>query len=74
MDALVDAPSATTGATAEEEHEAEDAGTTAALARSGATGVARTAGRTSLGRTHGGINLMRTALGAMLVSLHYRRH
>ena len=72
MDASVDAPSATTGATAEEEDEAEDAGTIVALARSGATGLAKIAGRTSLVRAHGGISLARTALRAMLVSLHCR--
>ena len=41
MDALVDAPSATTGAMAEEEDVAEDARTIMALARSGATGLAK---------------------------------
>ena len=50
MDASVDAPSATTGATTEEEDEVGDAGTIAAPARSGATGLARTAGRTNLAR------------------------
>ena len=50
MDASVDALSATTGATAEEEDAAEDAGMTVALARSGATGLVRTAGRTSIVR------------------------
>ena len=61
MDALVDAPSTTTGATAEEEDEAEDAWTITAPARSGATGVARTAGRTSLTRGLGGTSLVRIA-------------
>ena len=39
-DASVDAPSATTGATAEEEDVAEDDGTTVALVRSGEIGRA----------------------------------
>ena len=41
MDASVDAPSATTRATAEEEDKAEDAWTIVAPARSGATSLAR---------------------------------
>ena len=61
-DALVDAPSATTGATAEEE-EVEDDGTTEALARSGVTDLARIAGRTSLARGLGGISLARIPAG-----------
>lgn len=48
MDASVNAPSATTGAMTEEEDEVEDAGMTAAPARSGATGLVRTTGRSSL--------------------------
>ena len=74
MDTLVDAPGAMTGATAEEEEEAEDAGTIAALVRSGATGLARTASRISLMRAHGGISLARTALRATLVFLRCRHH
>src|SRR4051812_10817943 len=74
MDASVDAPSAATGATTEEEDEVEDAGTTAAPARSGATGLARTAGRTSLARTPGGTSLARTVLRARLDSLRYHHH
>ena len=74
MDALVDAPSATTGAMAEEEDEAEDARMIVATARSGATGLTRTTGRTSLVRAPGGISLARTALRAMLFILHCRRH
>ena len=50
MDASVDAPSATTEATTEEEDVAEDAGTTGARARSGAIGLVKTAGRISLTR------------------------
>ena len=64
MDASVDAASATTGATAEEEDVVEDAGTTVALAMSGMTGLMRTAGRTSLMRVPGGISLARTILRA----------
>ena len=59
-----DAPSATTGAMAEEEEEAEDDGKTVALAKGGVTGLARTTGRTSLAREVGGISLVRTALKA----------
>ena len=75
MDASVYAPSAATGATAEEQDKAEDAGTIAAPARSGATTLARTAGRTSLVRAPGGINLARTALRAtpvFLLCLHHQ--
>ena len=61
MDASVDAPSATTGATTEEEDKAEDDGTTEALARSGVTDLARIAGRTSLVREPRGTRLVRTA-------------
>ena len=50
MGASVDAPSATTEATAKEEDVAEDAGTTGARARSGATGLVKTAGRISLAK------------------------
>ena len=48
MDASIGTPSAMTEATAEEEDEVEDAGMTAALARSGATDLMRIAGRTTL--------------------------
>ena len=65
-DATVDAPSATTGATAAEEDVEADAGTTVARARSGATGLVRTAGRISLARVPGGISLARNVLRAML--------
>ena len=49
MGALVDALSAMTGAAAEEEDEADDAGITPAL-RSGATNLARAIGGSSLAR------------------------
>ena len=71
-DALVDAPSAATGATAEEEEEVEDDGMTEALARSGVTALATIAGRTSLARRPGGISLMRTACRATQAFLLYR--
>ena len=60
-DALVDAPSAATGATAAEEDMEADAGTTVARARSGATGLVRTAGRTNLARAPGGTLRMKIA-------------
>ena len=74
-DASVDAPSATTGATAEEEDMAEDDGMTMALARSGVTDLARTAGRTSLARGLGGISLARIARRATQAFLlrHHRQ-
>ena len=53
MGVSADAPSATTGAMAEEEEEVEDDGKTVALARGGVTDLARTAGRTSLMREVG---------------------
>ena len=69
MDASVDAPSATTGATVEEVDEAADVGTTAGPARSGATSLVRIASRTSLVRAPGGTSLARTVHRAILVSL-----
>ena len=66
-DTSVDAPIATIGATAEEEEDVEDDGTTKALARSGVTDLTSIAGRTSLARGLGGISLMRTAGRASLV-------
>ena len=69
MDALVDAPSATTRATTKEEDEVEDAGMTAAPARSGATDLMRTTGRSSLVRAPGATSLARTILRAILASL-----
>ena len=73
-DASVDAPSATTRATAEEEDVVADAGTTVARARSGVTGLVRTAGRTSLARAPRGNSLVRIVLKATPVFLHYRHH
>ena len=73
-DASVNAPSAATGATAEEEDVVADAGTTMARARSGTTGLVRTAGRISLARAPGGTNLVRLVLKATLAFLHYRHH
>ena len=73
MDDSVDAPSATTGATAEEGDEVEDTGTTAAPIRSGATSLMRTTGRTSLAREAGEISLVRiarTATQAFLLCRH----
>ena len=69
------APSAMTGAMAEEEEEVEDDGKTVALAKGGVTDLARTAGRTRHAREVGGINLMRIARKATQASLlcHHRR-
>ena len=74
MDASVNAPSAMTGAMAKEEDEVEDAGTTAAPVKSGATGLVRTTGRTSLMRAPGGTSLVRTILREILASLRCRHH
>ena len=63
-----------TGATAKEEEEVEDDGTTEALARSGVTDLARIAGRTSLARELGGINLARIARRAMQAFLLCHHH
>ena len=60
MGASADAPSATTGAMAEEEEEVDDDGKTVALAKGGVTDLARIIGRTSLRRRPGGISLVRT--------------
>ena len=68
------APSAETGATAEEEDVVADARTTVARARSGTTGLVRTAGRISLARAPGGTSLVRIVLKEMLAFLHYRHH
>ena len=70
-DASVDAPSATTEATAEEDMVA-DAGMTVAHARSGATGLVRTSGRTCLVKVPGVISLARIILREMLGFLHCR--
>ena len=64
-----DAPSAATGAMAEEEEEVEDHGKTLALAKGGVTDLARTAGRTTLTREVGGISLARIAHKATRASL-----
>ena len=71
---MVDAPSAATGATAEEEDVVTDAGTIVARARNGATSHVRTAGRTILARVPGGTSLVRIVLKATLTFLHYRHH
>ena len=73
MDVSTDAPSATTGAMAEEE-EVTDDGKTVALAKGGVTDLAGTAGRTSLTREVGGISLVRTALRATQASLLCHHH
>jgi len=74
MDASVDAPSATTGATAEEVDEVEDVGTTVGPAKSGTTNLTRIVGRNSFVRAPGGTSLMRIVLRATMVSLCRRRH
>ena len=61
---MVDAPSAATGATAEEEDVVVDAGTTVAHTRSGATGLVRIAGKIILARVPGETSLARTVLRA----------
>ena len=63
-----------TGATAEEEEEMDDNGTTEALARSGVIVLARIASRTSLAWGLEGISLVRIARRAMLASLLYHHH
>ena len=70
---MVNAPSAATGATTEEEDVVVDAGMTMARARSGMTSLVRTAGRISLARAPGGISLMRIALKETPVSPRCRR-
>lgn len=67
-----DAPSAATGAMAEEEEEVEDDGKTMALAKGGATDLARTAGRTSLMREVGGTHLVRGVGGIILVRIAHK--
>ena len=74
MDVSADAPSATTGAMAEEEEEVADDGKTAAFAKDGMTALARTAGRTSLAREDRGTSLVRATRTAMQASLLYRLH
>ena len=73
MDVSADAPSATTGAMAEEEEEVADDGKTVALAKGGATDLARITGRTSLAREAGEVSLVRiahTATQAFLLCRH----
>ena len=65
MGVSADAPSATTGAMAEEEEVVADDGKTVAFARDGVTALARTAGWTSL---------VRTVPTATQASLLYRLH
>ena len=72
MDVSADAPSATTGAMAEEEEEVEDDGKTVALAKGGVTDLARIAGRTSLAREAGEISLVRIARTATQSFLLFR--
>ena len=70
---LAGVPTATTGATAEEEEGTQDAGKTAAHVKGGAANLARIAGRTRLAREAGGISLVRIARKVTQASLHYRR-
>ena len=73
MDVSADAPSATTGAMAEEEEEVADDGKTVALAKGGKIDLARITGRTSLAREAGEISLVRiarTATQAFLLCRH----
>src|SRR3954469_5226766 len=73
MGESADAPSATTGAMAEEEEEVADDGKTVALAKGGMTDLARIAGRASLAREGGQISLVRiahTATQAFLLCRH----
>ena len=74
MGVSADAPSATTGAIAEEEEEVADDGKTVALAKGGVTDLARITGRTSLAREAREISLVRIARTAMQASLLYRHH
>ena len=64
MDVLADAPSATTGAMAEEEEEVAGDGKTVALTKAGETNLARITGRTSLASEAGEISLVRIACAA----------
>ena len=75
MGVSADAPTAATGAMAEEEEEVEDDGTTVALAKGGVTDLARIAGRTNLARGLGGISLVRIAHRATQAFLlwHHRQ-
>ena len=73
MDVLADAPSAATGAMAEEEEEVEDDGKTVALAKGGVTDLARITSWTSLAREAGEISLVRITRAATRTFL-LRRH
>ena len=64
-----DVPTATTGATAEEEEGMQDVGKTAARAKGGATNLARIAGKTRLAREDGGISLARETAGISLARI-----
>ena len=68
------APTAVTGATVEEEEGTQDAGKTAARAKSGAINLARIAGKIRLARETGGISLARIARKATQASLRCRRN
>ena len=70
---MVDAPSATTRATTEEEEGTHDAGKTEAFAKGGATDLARITGRISLMRETGGISLARIVRKEMQASLRCHR-
>ena len=72
MDVSADAPSATTGAMAEEEEEVADDGKTVALAKGGVTDLARTDGRTSLVREVGGTHLARGVGGISLARIAHK--
>ena len=67
-----DAPSATTGAMAEEEEEVEDDGKTVVLVKGGVTDLARIAGRTSLVREVGGTRLTREVGGTSLARITHK--
>ena len=63
------APTAVTGATAEEEEETQDAGKAVGRAKGGATNLARIAGKTRLAREDGGISLARETGGISLARI-----
>ena len=71
---LAGVPTATTGATDEEEEGTHDAGKIAAHVKGGATNLARIAGRTRLAREAGGISLARITRKVTQASLRYRRN
>ena len=74
MDVSTDAPSATTGAMAEEEEEVADDGKTMALGKGGVTDLTRIAGRTSLAREAREVSLVRIARVATQAFLLCRHH